>query len=52
MIDIGCFSEMKCYADNGSVKDFIVDKVDYDKGKIISYMRKAQKLINKYYGGK
>ena len=29
MIAIGCFSEMNCFADNGSINEHIVDKVNY-----------------------
>ncbi len=35
---------MTCFADNGSIKDFIVEEVDYDKEKVINYL-KAQKRI-------
>lgn len=44
MIDIGCFSEMKCYADNGSVKTFIVDNIDYNKDKVIKYMETQKRI--------
>lgn len=42
--DIGCFTEMNCYADNGSIYDYIVDSVTYNKFLIVSYM-KSQKRI-------
>lgn len=39
MINIGFFSEMKISMhDNGSINNFIVTAVDYDKEKIISYL--------------
>lgn len=44
MIDIGCFSEMSCYTDNGSIKDYIVDKVDYNKEKVINYLKKQKRV--------
>ncbi len=44
MIDIGCFTEMACYADNGSVKDHIVETVTYNKNKIISYMSSQKRI--------
>lgn len=44
MTCIGFFSEMHLHDDNGSVKDHIVDKVDYDKDRVISYLN-SQKLV-------
>lgn len=44
MIDVGCFTEMSCYADNGSVKDFIIDKVDYSKEKVINYLKNQKRI--------
>ena len=44
MTDIGCFSEMECYADNGSIKDHIVDKIDYDKTKVINYLKSQNRI--------
>lgn len=44
MVNIGCFSEMSCYADNGSIKEHITTNIDYDKRKVISYL-KSQKRI-------
>ncbi len=38
MIPIGFFHEMELYADNGKVKDHIVEVVDYDKDRVIEYM--------------
>lgn len=46
MKHIGLFTEMKVYADSGSIKDNIVDKVDYDKNKIISYMLRQNKIAS------
>lgn len=44
MKNIGFFSEMKLYADNGSVKDNIENKVSYDKDKIINYLSKQKRI--------
>lgn len=38
MKTIGMFSEMRLYADDGSVKDYLVDEVDYDKIKMVEYL--------------
>ena len=39
MISIGFFSEMNLAAHNdGTINDFIVDKIDYDKQMIIDYL--------------
>lgn len=38
MIDVGCFSEMNIFSNNGSVKKHIISKVNYDKTKIIKYL--------------
>ena len=39
MISVGFFSEMNITAHNdGSVKDYICEKVDYDKSLIIKYL--------------
>ncbi len=39
MVDVGCFSEMNIYADCGSVKDFLIEKADYDKTKVLEYLK-------------
>ena len=44
MTDIGCFKEMECYTDNGSIKNFIVDEVDYSKEKVINYLKNQKKI--------
>ena len=38
MINVGCFSEMKVFHDSGSVHEHIVEKVNYDKQKMIQYL--------------
>ena len=43
MINVGFFSEMKAFADNGSVNEYIVDKINYDKSKMLSYLKSADK---------
>lgn len=37
---------MKCFADNGSVKKYIVDKVEYDKNKVIKYLSSQKKVAS------
>ena len=44
MKSIGFFSEMQLYADNGSIHENIADSVNYDKTKVIDYL-KGQKRI-------
>lgn len=40
MISVGFFSEMQLSSDNnGSIKKYIVDQVDYDKEKVIKYLK-------------
>lgn len=41
---IGCFTEMETYHDNGSIKDYLCDSVNYDK-KIVSAYLKGNKKI-------
>lgn len=38
MTNIGCFSEMHLFDDCGSVRDYIVDNVDYDVEKMVEYL--------------
>ena len=38
MINVGFFSEMKVFDDNGSIKDHIVESVSYDKSKVVKYL--------------
>ena len=46
MIDIGCFSEMNVFSDNGSVVDYLVDKVEYDKKIVIDYLSSFNHLAS------
>lgn len=39
MINIGCFSEMNVFFNNGSVLDYLQDKVDYDKKAVLDYLK-------------
>lgn len=41
---IGFFDEMKLYVNNGSVKEYFVEKVNYDKCKVIEYLRKQRRI--------
>ena len=42
-IYLGFFSEFNLsMADNGSIKDFIIDRVDYDKYRIIRYLKNGR----------
>lgn len=41
---IGFFSEMKLYADNGSIKENIVEKNEYNKKKVIGYLLKQKRI--------
>ena len=43
MINVGFFSETKTFADNGSINEYIVDKINYDKSKMLSYLQSADK---------
>lgn len=38
MTNVGCFSEMKVFHDSGSVHEHIIEKVNYDKQKMIRYL--------------
>ena len=40
MKTIGFFEEMNLYENDGSIREFLVDHVDYDKEKVISYLNK------------
>lgn len=43
-IYLGFFSELNLsMADNGSIKSFIIDSVNYDKDKIIRYLKNGKK---------
>ena len=42
-IYLGFFSEFNLsMADNGSIKNFIIDRVDYDKDRIIRYLKNGR----------
>jgi hypothetical protein len=43
MINVGFFSEMKVFADNGSITEYIVDEVNYNKSKMLNYLETADK---------
>ncbi len=38
MIDVGCFEEMHVFSNSGSVRDFLVDSVNYDVDKMVQYL--------------
>ena len=44
MKSIGFFKEMKLYADVGSIRDHLIDKVSYDKQKVINYLRNQKRV--------
>ena len=44
MKQVGFFREMNLYADTGSIKDFMVKEVNYDKQKVISYLKKGKRI--------
>ena len=46
MINIGWFSEMECHSDNGSIKEYICENVDYDKEMIINYLSQGNKIAS------
>ena len=46
MKSIGFFSEMKLYQNDGSIKDNLVDDVNYDKEKIIEYLKSQKEKIS------
>lgn len=39
MKSIGCFSEMSVFEDNGSIYDYMCDRVDYNKKIVANYLR-------------
>ena len=46
-IYLGFFSEFDLsMADNGSIKNFIIDRVDYDKDRIIRYLKNGREEVN------
>lgn len=38
MTDVGCFEEMHVFSNNGSIKNFIVDNVNYDIDRMVQYL--------------
>lgn len=38
MKNIGFFSEMELFDDNGTIKDYIAESVSYDKSKVVEYL--------------
>ena len=50
MLSIGCFSEMNVFEDNGSIQEYLCNKVEYDKDIIVRYLRgnKKQAVCFKY----
>lgn len=38
MKNIGFFSEMELFDDNGTIKGYIVESVSYDKSKVVKYL--------------
>lgn len=44
MKQIGFFKEMNLYADTGSIKDVIVKEVNYDKSKVIAYLKDGKRM--------
>jgi hypothetical protein len=45
MKNIGFFSEMNIgYCNSGSVKNYIIDSVDYDKEEVIKYLKSAKRI--------
>lgn len=41
---VGFFSEMKLYENMGSVKEYLVEKVSYDKQKVIEYLKNQRRI--------
>lgn len=39
MKTVGFFEEMKLYENDGPIRDFLVDSVDYDKDRVIEYLK-------------
>lgn len=46
MINIGFFSEMKLYEDSGSIKSLLQQTANYDKEKVISYLKVGKKIAS------
>lgn len=46
MIDVGCFSEMNVFSDNGSITDYLVDEIDYDKNIVIDYLKSFKHIAS------
>ncbi|MCD8026986.1 MAG: hypothetical protein LUF33_08740 [Clostridiales bacterium] len=45
MIDLCWFSEMQCNPDTGSINNYILDKVEYDKKSVVDYLSDPKKRI-------
>ncbi len=45
MIPVGFFSEMHLYADNGEAKENVVDKINYDREKVIIYLSERNRRL-------
>ena len=44
MKSIGFFKEMNLYADVGSVRDYLIEDVNYDKQKVINYLKNQRRV--------
>ena len=44
MKSIGFFREMYLYVDVGSIKDYLVENIDYDKKKVIDYLKNQKRI--------
>ncbi|MCC8191835.1 MAG: hypothetical protein LIO41_02180 [Ruminococcus sp.] len=44
MIPIGFFHEMHLYADNGPFKENMVNEINYDREKVVNYLRNQKRL--------
>ncbi len=43
MTDVGCFEEMHIFSNSGSVRDSLVDSVNYDIDKMVRYLSSFQR---------
>ena len=46
MINIGFFSEMHEFCDNGSIQKHIVASIDYDRERMIQYLSSFEKMAS------
>lgn len=44
LTNIGWFSEMECHNNNGSIKENIVKRVNYDKHKMLNYLKSCKRI--------